>query len=73
MAETPVGTPGTAAGVTELDAADGDPVPIEFVAVTVNVYAVPFVKPVIVAFVPVAVVGGWAVDPMNGVTVYPVI
>jgi hypothetical protein len=73
VAETPVGTPGTAAGVTELDAADGDPVPTAFVAVTVNVYAVPFVNPSIVAFVPVAVVGAWAVDPMNGVTVYRVI
>jgi hypothetical protein len=31
-----------------LDAADAMPVPVELAAVTVNVYAVPFVRPVIV-------------------------
>jgi hypothetical protein len=35
-----------ALGVTLIDCADGAPVPAELVAVTVNVYAVPFVKPV---------------------------
>jgi hypothetical protein len=35
-------------GVTELDAADADPVPTEFVAVTVNVYGVPAVNPLTV-------------------------
>ena len=35
-------------GVTEFDAADATDVPAEFVAVTVNVYAVPEVKPVTV-------------------------
>jgi hypothetical protein len=32
-------------GVALFDAADADPVPFAFVAVTVNVYPVPFVKP----------------------------
>ena len=42
-----VGAPGAvaAAGVAEFDAADATDVPAEFVAVTVNVYAVPVVKP----------------------------
>ena len=35
-------------GVTEFDAADATDVPAEFVAVTVNVYAEPEVKPVTV-------------------------
>ena len=35
-----------AIGVTAFDAADAEPVPELFVAVTVNVYAVPLVKPV---------------------------
>jgi hypothetical protein len=37
-----------ALGVTEFDAADAGPVPMELVAVTVKVYAVPFVRPVTV-------------------------
>lgn len=37
VADTAVGTPGTANGVTALDAAEAAPVPTEFVAVTVNV------------------------------------
>jgi hypothetical protein len=43
-----VGAPGAVAGaigVTLFDAADGGPVPMPFVAVTVNVYAVPFASP----------------------------
>jgi hypothetical protein len=40
-----VGAPGTVAGVTPFDAADAAPVPSAFVAATVNVYAVPFVRP----------------------------
>jgi hypothetical protein len=48
MAVTLVGAPGTVAGVTEFDAVDTVLVPITFVAVTVKVYAVPLVKPVIV-------------------------
>jgi hypothetical protein len=40
-----VGAPATVAGITLLDAADGALTPTAFVAVTVNVYAVPFVNP----------------------------
>jgi hypothetical protein len=43
-----IGAPGTVAGVTEFDAAEAAPVPAMFVAVTVNVYAVPLVNPVTV-------------------------
>ena len=43
-----VGEPGTVAGVTEFEGDDAVPVPTELVAVTVNVYAVPFVSPVTV-------------------------
>jgi hypothetical protein len=38
-------------GVAEFDAADTGPVPTLLVAVTVNVYAVPFVSPVTVQVV----------------------
>jgi hypothetical protein len=48
LAETPVGVPGTWAGVTVFDAAEAEPVPALLVALTVNVYAVPFVSPVTV-------------------------
>jgi hypothetical protein len=41
-----VGAPGTVAGTIELLVADEEPVPTSFVAVTVNVYVVPFVSPV---------------------------
>ena len=44
-AVTPVGAPGTVLGVTALDAADAGPAPEPFVAVTVNVYDEPFVRP----------------------------
>ena len=53
--ETPVGTPGTVAGTTAPDAVDAEPVPAAFVAVTVNVYEVPFVRPVTVQLVVVDV------------------
>jgi hypothetical protein len=43
-----VGASGTVAGVTELLVLDEILVPNAFVAVTVNVYVVPFVKPVTV-------------------------
>ena len=39
------GIPGTAPGVTLLDAADAAPWPIPLVARTVNVYAVPLARP----------------------------
>ena len=54
-----VGAPGAVAGtgVTEFDAADATDVPRLFVAVTVNVYAVPVVKPVtVIALLHVAAV-----------------
>jgi len=74
-AVTPVGAAGSvgAAGVTEFEDAEEGPVPMALVAVTLNVYAVPFVSPLTVAVVagglPVTVVGVCAVVPMNGVTV----
>ena len=37
VAETPVGAPGTVAGVTAFDAAEAGPVPTPLVAVTVKV------------------------------------
>jgi hypothetical protein len=45
---TPVGVagvPGTASGVTEVDALDKPDVPAEFVAVVLKKYVVPFIKP----------------------------
>ena len=67
-----MGAPGAVAGVTLLDAAEAGPVPMAFVAVTVNVYAVPFVSPVTVA---VSVLPPTeAVSPPGlDATVYPVI
>jgi len=47
-AVTLVGAPGVVAGVTEFDAVDAVLVPTALVAVTVNVYVVPLLKPVIV-------------------------
>ena len=46
--------------VIELDAADGDELPTEFVATTVNVYAVPAVKPEIEIVPDVA----WLTEPV---------
>ena len=71
LAEILVGTPGAiAAGVTADDALEAVPVPMELVAVTVKVYAVPLVSPVTVIGdeAPVAVR-----PPGEEVTVYPVI
>ena len=48
VALTPVGAPGTVAGVTLLEGDDAGLVPALLVAVTVNVYAVPLVSPVTV-------------------------
>jgi hypothetical protein len=48
VAETAVGASGTVAGMTDADATDSALSPTAFVACTVNVYAVPFVKPVTV-------------------------
>ena len=58
VAVTPVGAPGTVAGafgVTLFDGAEAALLPTAFVAITVNVYVVPFVRPVSVADVPVTV------------------
>jgi len=48
VATTPVGAPGTVDGTTADDAVEAEPVPDTFVPVTVNVYDVPFVRPVTV-------------------------
>jgi hypothetical protein len=75
LATTPDGTPGTlpAIGVTAFEAPDTAPAPAEFDAWTLNVYAVPAVKPPTVADVPagapVTDVGDCATDPIYGVTV----
>ena len=42
-------------GVTEVDAEDAVPVPLAFLAVTVKVYAVPFVSPITVSGLPAPV------------------
>ena len=47
VAVTPVGAPGTVAGVTALDGDEAAPAPTALLAVTVKVYAVPFARPVI--------------------------
>ena len=44
--EVIAGAPGTVAGVTESEAAELAPMPIVFVAATVNVYGVPLLRPV---------------------------
>ena len=68
VAATPVGAPGTVAGVAGPEGLDGELVPAELVAVTVNVYEVPLVSPVTVQ--PVE-----TVEQVNApgveVTVYP--
>jgi len=48
VAETLVGAPGTADGTTAEDGAEAALVPFAFVAVTVKVYEVPFVRPITV-------------------------
>ena len=69
IADTSVGAPGTVGVVTEFDASEVALVPMEFVAVTVKVYVVPFVRPVTVTEVPVVVA---VTPPGSDVTVYPV-
>jgi hypothetical protein len=68
-ADTFVGATGVPT-VTEALAADGGPVPLAFVAATVNVYAVPLVSPVTVWVVAAElnVLAGWTMNPMYGVT-----
>ena len=68
VAVTDVGAPGAIAGIAAPDATDATPVPAEFVAVTVNVYEVPLVRPTTVH----EVVGAVALqvnDPGEDVTV----
>src|SRR5665213_272194 len=69
VAVTPVGAPGKVDGVAGADGAEAGPVPMPLVAVTVNLYATPLVKPVTVQLVvvPLAVVQVW---PPLEVTVY---
>lgn len=71
VAVTLFGTPGTVDGVAAADAAEAVEKPPKFEALTVNVYAVPFVKPVTkhVSSVVVAQV----LPPGDAVTKYPVI
>ena len=72
VAVRPVGAPGTVAGATGVaeTGVDGAPVPIALAAVTVKLYEVPFVSPVIVQ--PRVVVVQVA-PPGLAVAVYPVI
>ena len=75
LADTPVGAPGTVTGVTTLDAAEPVLAPTAFVAVTVNVYMSPLVKPVTTIGLPAP---DTVCPPLPGVvvsvavTVYPV-
>ncbi|MOA19954.1 hypothetical protein D3C78_1403660 [compost metagenome] len=61
-----VGACGTVTGVAAADAVDAADSPTSFVAVTVNVYAVPFVSPVTV----IGLLEPVAVWPPEDVTVY---
>jgi hypothetical protein len=73
VAVTAVGAPGSVAGVTLFEGAEAGPEPFTLAAVTVKVYAVPFVRPVTVAVV-VVPLGVLAVAPPgDDVTVYDVI
>ena len=49
VTKTVVGTPGTVAGVIEVEGFEAFPCPTAFLAFTVNVYGVPLVKPETVA------------------------
>jgi hypothetical protein len=64
------GAPGTVRGVAER-VFDGEPVPAPFVALTLNVYDVPFVRPLIAHVVAPPVVQ--VAPPGLAVAVYPVI
>lgn len=63
---TAVGAPGGPVGVAGFEGVDGAEVPAALVAVTVTVYAVPFVKPVIRQFSVPAVVQEAGVTPAVG-------
>ena len=68
VAVIPVGAPGVVAGIAPAEATDATPEPAEFVAVTVNVYEVPFVRPTTVQVV-VGAVALQVNDPGEDVTV----
>ena len=70
VAVTAVGAPGGPAGVADAEAVDDALVPAALVAVTVNVYAVPLVRPFTVHDVVPVVVQRKA--PGEEVAVYPV-
>ena len=67
-----VGAPGVVTGVTDVDGDEAAPVPLALVALTVKVYAVPFVRPVTVVVVDVAPGTKCVAPPGATVTVYPV-
>jgi hypothetical protein len=69
-AVTAVGAPGTVFGVTAALGKEASELPAALAAVTVNVYAVPLVRPVTVAVVPMIVLA--LAPPGDAVTVYPV-
>ena len=73
VAVTPVGAPGIVLGVTAVLGVDALEVPDVVVAVTVNVYAVPLVRPDTAEFTPVVVRPLQAGHAGDGVIVYPVI
>jgi len=70
VAPNEVGAPGTVDGTTADDAVEAEPVPDTFVAITVNVYDVPLVRPVTVHEV-IAVVH--VNEPGAEITVYELI
>ena len=74
VAVTPVGAPGRVNGTSDADADEGALVPAELVAVTLKVYELPFVSPVIWHEVPLEVQVPTALpEPSYAVAVYEVI
>src|SRR5437762_2044788 len=73
VAVTLVGASGAWAGVTAFDGTEAGPRPKALLAVTLNVYVVPLVRPDTVTLVtggdPDTIVAVWAAAPMKGVTV----
>lgn len=69
FALTAAGARGTVAGVTLFDASEGGPVPILFIAATVNVQGSPLVRPFTVR----GLAGPTAVRPVLDVTTYEMI
>ena len=71
-ADTPPGAAGTlenALGVTGFEGLDAGPRPTAFVALTVNVYVVPFTRPDTEQLVPFAASSTHAAPPGDAVTV----